>query len=195
MWTIDRQRVRITACTASLALGVLLSQGCVHAEVAVVSQHTALERQAAGEYPAREQELDDAAIEPGPEAIPREELAASGQGGELGVVAELVARAETDDERIDALLTARCLGEAASGLLVARADDCRTDVDPDELARLVARENLHRRQVWEFLSTRAEGRSVEAAGAAWREVHLQRVPCGALVEARPGQWGPKECDR
>ena len=195
MRIIDRQALRTTARTSCLTLSLLLSQACVHAEVAVVSQHTALERQAAGEYPAREQLLDDAAIEPGPEAIPREALAATGEGGELGVVAELVARAETDDERIEALLIARCLGEAASGLLVARADDCRADVDPDELARLVARENLHRRQVWEFLSTRAEGRSVEAAGAAWREVHLLRVPCGALVEAQPGQWGPKECDR
>ena len=38
-------------------LALLAAQGCVHAEVAVVSQHTALERQAAGEYPEREREL------------------------------------------------------------------------------------------------------------------------------------------
>jgi hypothetical protein len=181
-----------TACVVGLSS---VASGCVRAEVAVVSQHTALERQAAGEYPDREQRLDDAAIEPGPEAIPREDLAASGEGGELGVVAQLVARAETDDERIEALLDARCLGEGADGLLVPRPDDCRVDVDPDEVGRLSARENLHRRQVWEFLAERAPGRSTDDARRAWRELHLMRVPCGALVELRAGEWREKECRR
>ena len=60
-------RVSPTWLAACCFMGVasILAQGCVRAEVAVVSQHTALERQAAGEYPEREQRLDDAAIEPG----------------------------------------------------------------------------------------------------------------------------------
>lgn len=183
------------ATSCFVAFVSVFAQGCVRAEVAVVSQHTALERQAAGEYPEREQRLDDAAIEPGPEAIPREDLAASGEGGQLGVVAQLVARAETDDERIEALLDAHCLGEAESGLLAPRPDDCRIDVDPDEVGRLSARENLHRRQVWEFLAERSPGRTTEQARVAWRELHLMRVPCGALVELRAGDWSEKECRR
>lgn len=189
------QRRWVGFATACLALLAVSAQGCVRAEVAVVSQHTALERQAAGEYPEGEQRLDDAAIEPGPEAIPREALAATGEGGQLGVVAQLVARAETDDERIEALLEARCLGEGADGLLVSRPDDCRIDVDPDEVGRLSARENLHRRQVWEFLAERSPGRTTEEARVAWRELHLMRVPCGALVELRAGTWSEKECPR
>lgn len=181
--------------TCVVGLSSILTQGCVRAEVAVVSQHTALERQAAGEYPEREQRLDDAAIEPGPEAIPREDLAATGEGGQLGVVAQLVARAETDDERIEALLDAHCLGEGADGLLVTRPEDCRIDVDPDEVGRLSARENLHRRQVWEFLAERSPGRTTEEARVTWRELHLMRVPCGALVEQRAGEWSEKECRR
>ncbi|MCA9578884.1 MAG: DUF1318 domain-containing protein [Myxococcales bacterium] len=194
MPTTERHRPLFVLAVGA-GLMTLASQGCVRAEVAVVSQHTALERQAAGEYPERETELDDAAIEPGPEAIPREALAETGEGGELGVVAQLVARAETDDERIEALLSARCLGEAVSGLLVARPDDCRADLDAEELARLVARENLHRRQLWEFLSTRAEGTSTERARETWRELHLMRVPCGAMIEAAPDRWEAKVCER
>lgn len=190
-------RVSPTWLAACCFMGVasILAQGCVRAEVAVVSQHTALERQAAGEYPEREQRLDDAAIEPGPEAIPREDLAASGEGGQLGVVAQLVARAETDDERIEVLLDAHCLGEAESGLLVSRPDDCRIDVDSDEVGRLSARENLHRRQVWEFLAERSSGTTTDQARVTWRELHLMRVPCGALVELRAGAWTEKECRR
>jgi hypothetical protein len=190
--------------TSSLRLGarallagllLLSAQACVRAEVAVVSQHTALERQAAGEYPDRERELDDATIEPGPEPIPREALAASGEDGELGVVAQLVARAETDDERIESLLRAHCLGEGANGLLVARPEQCRADLDSDELARLAANENLHRRQVWEFLSQQTPGTTPDQARAAWRELHLMRVPCGALVEGEPDHWNTKSCER
>ena len=70
MLTTERPRP-LFALAVGAALMALASQGCVRAEVAVVSQHTALERQAAGEYPERETELDDAAIDPGPEAIPR----------------------------------------------------------------------------------------------------------------------------
>lgn len=183
------------AAAGFMSVVCVAAQGCVRAEVAVVSQHTALERQAAGEYPEGEQRLDNAAIEPGPEAIPREALAATGEGGQLGVVAQLVARAETDDERIEALLEARCLGEGADGLLVPRPDDCRIDVDPDEVGRLSARENLHRRQVWEFLAEQSPGRTTDEARVAWRELHLMRVPCGALVELRAGSWTEKECQR
>jgi len=183
------------AAAGFMSVVCVAAQGCVRAEVAVVSQHTALERQAAGEYPEGEQRLDNAAIEPGPEAIPREALAATGEGGQLGVVAQLVARAETDDERIEALLEARCLGEGEDGLLAPRPDDCRIDVDPDEVGRLSARENLHRRQVWEFLAEQSPGRTTDEARVAWRELHLMRVPCGALVELRAGSWTEKECQR
>ncbi len=172
----------------------LWAGGCVRAEVAVVSQHTALERQAAGEYVERERSLDDAAIQPGPEAIPREDLVHSGEGGDLGVVAQLIARAESDEERLDILAAALCVGEGLNGLLVATSERCRADVDPDDLGRLVSRANLHRRQAWEFLAQRAD-RSVDEARAAWREVHLERVVCGALVEESPDRWEPKECAR
>lgn len=180
--------------TTALVIGICsVLVGCVHTEVAVVSQHTALERQAAGEYPEQETSLESELIRPGPMPIPREQLAGTGADGDLGVVAELVAHGESDAERVDALSRARCVGEALSGLLEQRTAECTLDVDGTEVARLVGRVNLHRRQVWEFLASRAEGSNVDGARAAWRTAHLARVVCGALIEARAGVWEPKGC--
>ena len=173
----------------ALPLAPLLLFGCVHTEVTLVSQHTALERQAAGEYPDEERALQSESVRPGPEAIPREQLIGTGEGGELGVVAEMAAQAAGDDERIEALAARGCVGEALTGFLQSRLTECEaTDVDPDELTRLITRVNLHRRQAWEFLHEES-GASVDEARAAWRVRHLERVACGTWVEVEAERWG------
>lgn len=175
-------------------LVLILAPGCVRApEVAVVSQHTALERQAAGEYPDKEQELDAAAISPAPIPIPREQLSSGGEATGLGVVDEMVAKAESDEERLDGLLIARCVGEARSGLCEVTADRCQQDVDANELTRLVGRINVHRRQIWTFIAQHSPGASEAQASERWRVLHLQRVVCGGQVQAEGGGWGAKTC--
>jgi len=176
-------------------LALVIAPGCVRApEVAVVSQHTALERQAAGEYPDQEQELEAAAISPAPIPIPREQLQSGGEATGLGVVDDMVAKAETDEARLDALLIARCVGEAQSGLCEVTPDRCQQEVDAGELTRLVGRINVHRRQIWTFIAQRSPGTSEAQAREQWRVLHMQRVVCGAEVQAKGGGWEVKTCE-
>lgn len=174
--------------------GLVLAGGCVRApEVAVVSQHTALERQAAGEYPERRTELANAAISPAPAPIPREQLASGGESNGLGVVDEMVARAEPDEERLDALLVARCVGEARTGLVEVTSESCQQDVDATEVARLVGRINVHRRQIWTYVAAQSPNTTEDQARDRWIVLHMQRVVCGAQVQDEAGRWEPKPC--
>jgi hypothetical protein len=179
---------------ASIVSAAFLA-GCVAPNVVVVDQKTALEQQAAGGYPTLENDLEQAGMSPSPEPFARETLAGgrerSGRGA-LGELAELYAQGESDADAIDRLLLQHCIGEADSGLLEPRPGDCIGAADATEMARLLGRENLHRRQLWQLL---AEQRSVslDSVEPVWRELHLAQVVCGALVETGPGQWGPKAC--
>jgi hypothetical protein len=171
---------------------------CVAPNVVVVDQKTALEQQAAGGYPALENELEQAGMAPAPEPFSREELAsrreASGENGgsALGELAELYVKTESDAAAIDRLLLQRCIGEARSGLLEPRPSDCVGAADATEMARLLGRENLHRRQLWQLLASE-RAVSVERVRPVWRELHLAQVVCGGLVESAEGRWEPKPC--
>jgi hypothetical protein len=168
---------------------------CVAPNVVVVDQKTALEQQAAGGYPALENDLEQAGMAPAPEPFTREELAGGRQRGgsaALGEIAELYAKSETDAEAIDRLLMQRCIGEAVSGLLEPRPSECVGTTDATEMARLLGRENLHRRQLWQLMASERKV-GVERVQPVWRELHLEQVVCGGLVETGGGSWGPKSC--
>ena len=184
-------RISLHLILAALSLGV----GCVAPKVVVVDQRTALEQQAAGGYPALENDLEQAGMAPAPESFAREQLAAGREqssSGPLGELAELYAKSESDADAIDRLLLQRCIGEALSGLLVPRPSDCIGATDATEMARLLGRENLHRRQLWQLLASERSV-SVDRVQPAWRELHVQQVVCGALTESSAGAWGPKTC--
>lgn len=183
----------LPAASRPLLAVLALLGGCVRADVVVVDVRTAFEAQAAGELPALEAALTHASVQPGAEPIPREALAGAAGAAELGPVATLWATAETDRDRLDRWLVAGCVGEGLEGLLVARIEACGADVDAGEVARLVGRENVHRRQVWEHLAAAEAPASVAEARAAWRPAHLDAVVCGALVEVSEGTWEPKPC--
>lgn len=190
-----RPALWVSGALAAAAFGP--AAGCVRApDVAVVSSNTALEVQAAGDYPALQDELDEASLRPRPEDIPRETLAAADQEADLGVVAELYARVATDQDRLDQLLRAGCVGEAADGLLTPRPDTpCPGNLASGEVARLLGRANVHRRQVWAYLEGRSPEVSPEEVRRTWRTVHLERVVCGAPIEQPPDGWVRKECPR
>ena len=157
----------------ALWLGLLfsLATGCVAPNVVVVDQKTALELQAAGGYPTLSNELDQAGMTIAPEPFAREELAegrARAGNAALGELAELYVKVATDADAIDQLLLRSCVGEAQSGALEARPSECIGATDATELARLVGRENLHRRQLWELLARQASApRSKRRAPGAW----------------------------
>jgi hypothetical protein len=180
-------------------VAVTLLPACVTPNVVVVDQKTALEQQAAGGYPALENELEQAGMAPAPEPFAREELASgrekSGEksgAGALGELAELYVKSESDADSIDRLLLQHCIGEAGSGLLEPRPSECVGAADATEMARLLGRENLHRRQLWQLLAKERQV-SVERVLPVWRERHLEQVVCGGLVESGDGSWGPKSC--
>ncbi len=172
-------------------LVVLAGVGCVRPEIAVVSRQTALERQAAGEYPEDERALEQAALNPGPDMLPRDQIAASGAPTE-SVMPTFVA-APSDLELLDALLVSGCIGEANDGLLVPRQRRCDGDVDEDAVASLVSRYNVHRRQIWSYLRDQSSA-SIDEARVQWRVVHLRRVVCGASVQNEDGTWETKSCE-
>ena len=178
-----------------VALGLSVLPGCVTPNVVVVDQKTALEQQAAGGYPALENDLEQAALSPAPEPFAREELASGSErsgGGPLGEVAALYAKSESDADSIDRLLLQKCIGEALSGLLEPRPSDCIGAADANEMARLLGRENLHRRQLWQLLANERKV-SLERVQPVWRELHVEQVVCGGLVEQSAGSWGAKSC--
>ena len=169
--------------------------GCVAPSVVVVDQKTALEQQAAGGYPTLENDLEQAGLAVAPEPFAHEELAGGRERAgraELGELAELYVKVATDADAIDQLLLRGCVGEARSGLLEPRPSDCIGATDATELARLVGRENLHRRQLWQLIASQRDG-SVERAQQAWRELHLAQVVCGGLVEVSATEWSHKSC--
>jgi Protein of unknown function (DUF1318) len=180
---------------AALALVTSALPACLSTNVVVVDQKTALERQAAGDYDVEENDTEQAGLSPAPEAFTRDELVEGRdrQGrGALGELAELYASGESDAEVIDRLLLQKCVGEAASGLLVPRPTDCVGAADSTELVRVVGRENLHRRQLWQLLATERNA-DIERARRVWRKVHVEQVVCGGLLESGRDNWGPKPC--
>jgi hypothetical protein len=180
----------------SIAIAVAsLVLGCVAPNVVVVDQKTALEQQAAGGYPALENDLEQAGMAPMPEAFAREELAGGREragGSALSKLAESYAEGASDADTIDRLLLQKCIGEALSGLLVPRPGDCVGTTDATELARVLGRENLHRRQLWQLIASERRT-SIEAVRDVWQELHLAQVVCGGLMETRGGSWAPKAC--
>jgi uncharacterized protein YdbL (DUF1318 family) len=172
-----------------------LVAGCVAPNVVVVDQKTALEQQAAGGYPALENDLERAGLVPTPEPFAREELAGGREragASALSKLAESYAEGVSDADTIDRLLLQKCIGEALSGLLVPRPGDCIGTTDTAELTRVLGRENLHRRQLWQLLASERHT-SIEAVRDVWQELHLAQVVCGGLIETRGGSWVPKTC--
>ena len=172
---------------------VSLSSACVAPQVVVTDQKTALEQQAAGGYPALENDLAQAGMSPAPEPLAREELAPGrDQKARDGALAELYGKSAADADAVDRLLLQKCIGEGLSGLLEPRPNECVGAADAAEMARVLGRENQHRRQLWQLLAN-ARQVSVERVRPVWQEMHLEQVVCGGLVEVRAGSWGPKPC--
>jgi hypothetical protein len=172
-----------------------LLSACVAPQVVVTDQKTALEQQAAGGYPVLENDLKQAGLSPAPEPFVSEELAPGREksgAGPLGELGELYVKSAADSEAVDRLLLQKCIGEGLSGLLEPRPNECVGAADATEVARVLGRENQHRRQLWQLLAN-ARQVSVERVQPVWRELHLEQVVCGGLVETGAGSWGPKAC--
>jgi len=177
--------VFITLVTASAA--------CIKAPpIAVVDNRTALEIQAAGEYPELEFQSADAVLHPGPSPISPQELASSAGLAAADAELQLFVVSKSDAQYIDTMLANGCLGEGQEGLLKYTPDRCDAEVQVSELLRAASRHNLHRRQIWEYLASRVPGRSPAEARDAWRSVHLEHVRCGTWVE-QDGAWSQKPC--
>jgi len=180
---------KLWKCLTALAL----LGACVAPQVVVTDQKTALEQQAAGGYPALENELQQASLSPAPEPLVGEARTAGRDPRQRdGALAELYVQSAADADAVDRLLLQKCIGEGLSGLLEPRPNECVGAADAAEVARVLERENQHRRQLWQLLAN-ARQLSIERVQPVWRELHLQQVVCGGLVEASAGSWGPKSC--
>lgn len=190
----DKPSIR---CAAAWLLAALAAGGCITAPDVVLLDHkTALEQQAAGEFHRLENRLLQEGIQPKAEDIPGEKLEKTGAGdgeGALGEVARLYSAVQTDADLIDDMLAARCIGEGKDGLLQPTPDACRREVDTAELARVVGRENMHRRQIWRVIAKKRPGAAEDVIRQEWRRVHLERVVCGGWIETDAGKWEAKPC--
>ena len=186
--------MRPTAHSLLLVLFVTLAgAGCIKAPpIAVVDNRTALEVQASGEYPELQFDSADAALQPGPSPVSAKEIVSKAGLSAAGHDLDLFSVTESDAQFIDEMLVSGCLGEGEDGLLQYMPDHCDQSVEVSEILRAASRNNLHRRQIWEYLATRIEGRSTAAARDAWRSVHLEQVRCGTWIE-KDGAWVQKEC--
>jgi uncharacterized protein YdbL (DUF1318 family) len=193
----SRSTALAVLCTAVSTLGP--AGGCVKApNIVLVDRRTALEDQAAGQFPPLEAELTQAGLNPGPAPFTSAELAQAGAApAHLGTDAYAQDEAGAADGlpdplRLDGLLTQRCVGEARDGTVVLTIDTCTGTIDVARVNRLVERTNRNRRQLWDWMARRS-GISADAARAAWRTVHLEGVICGAAVQAASGSWESKSC--
>ena len=181
------------AALPQLLVLLLAGAGCIKVPpIAVVDSRTALELQASGEYPELQFDGADATLEPGPSPVSAADIASKAGLSAAGRDLDLFAVSESDAQFIDAMLVSGCLGEGEDGLLQYTPDHCDQSVEVSEILRAASRNNLHRRQVWEYLASQAEGRSPAAARDAWRSVHLEQVRCGTWIE-KDGAWTQKAC--
>jgi len=173
---------------ALAALSLPSLAGCIRApDIVVVDRATALEREAAGSFPRLEGELARAGTEARPAPFTREQLEAA------GMPRPIVEASEGEGaERVDALLRARCLGEALDGTLVETRERCAVKEVP-HLGSLLERENRNRMQVWEWLRSQRPKRSLDEVRRAWREVHLRGLVCGGQLQLPDGSWSEKKC--
>ncbi|MEM9494233.1 MAG: hypothetical protein AAGC55_34120 [Myxococcota bacterium] len=173
--------------------------GCIKApDVVLTDQRTALEQQAAGEYRALENQLNQSAVSPKGEDIPREALEAKNPDqntSTLGDVVQLYSAVRSDAEWVDEMLVAGCLGEGRDGLLAPnpQPDLCKEDLDLARLAQVTERMNLHRRQLWQVIGERKPKASQDEIRTTWREIHLKRVVCDGLIESADQRWEAKKC--
>jgi len=183
---------KLLGCAAVMMIGTA-SAGCIKTgPVAVVDNRTALEIQASGEYPVLEFESADAVLEPGPIPVSGKTIVSEAGLAAAGENLDLFADSLSDERFIDAMLLSGCLGEAEDGLLEYLPNRCDADVEVSEIFHAASRNNLHRRQIWEYLASKSKSRSAADARDAWRSVHLEQVRCGAWVE-EDGAWAQKAC--
>ncbi len=177
---------------------VALCTGCsLGASVVMIDSKTALEQQAASEFKALENDLEQAGIQPKAEAITRgqlEEKQVDMGKSTLGEIAQLYSSVLTESEWIDQMLSAHCIGEAKDGVLKHTPEQCKDKVDKAEVNRAVERANLHRRQLWQVVAKNQAGASDDKIRATWRTHHLKRVVCGGLIQQDDGKWEEKKCE-
>jgi hypothetical protein len=185
----------LAACFAwTLALALA---GCIKPpDVVVVDRATALEAQAAGEYPELERALRHAGITPKGADFTRGQLTAAGvdtSRTEMDEVLRIYSEVQTDAQLVDALLVRRCIGEASDGLLRETPSTCSGTVDVAEASRAVQRTNRNRRQIWALMRAELKGATDEQVRRAWRQAHLIGVVCGGNVQRDDGSWEVKPC--
>jgi len=180
-------------CAFAAIFAASTQTGCIKAPaIAVVDNRTALEIQAAGEYPELEFQSANATLRPGPTPVSGQDLVSKAGLAAAGADLDLFEVSETDAQLIDAMLVRGCLGEGEDGLLKYTPDRCDQTVEVSELLQAAGRNNLHRRQIWEYLATKTTNRSTVEVRDAWRSVHLEQVRCGAWIE-EDGVWTQKTC--
>ena len=167
--------------------------GCIRAPaVVIVDRKTALEQQASGSFRGLEEELEQAGLVPRPAPVTAAQLDAAGVR-RPGLDPSADDDAGSDPVRTDALLVKRCVGEALDGTLAITVEACTGTIDVPAVGRMLERVNRGRRQLWRWLAAHEKGKTDDQIRAAWREVHLAGVPCGAQVQAAAGAWEVKRC--
>jgi hypothetical protein len=171
-------------------IALLALAGCIKAPALIlVDKQTALEQQAAGSYPALDDDLARAGIAPRPTPFTRAQLESG--AGEKTLSSE--SAAESEPLQLDGLLTRRCVGESLDGTLVVTSASCTGTVDVAQLNHMIERANRDRFQVWRYLQAKRPKSSLAEVRRQWRELHLGGVVCGGQVQRTDGGWEPKTC--
>jgi hypothetical protein len=190
-------RNRIAILVALGAAVPLAGAACISVpSVVVVDRKTALELQVAGEYPASATASTTDGMSPGATPLSRGALLAAGAESRAGFdgLTEPWTVFRADADLVDDLLARRCVGGSFDGQLAERGETCVGEVDAAALAGLIQRTNRAREQVWRWLASKAPGSDEQRVRTAWRQVHLDEVPCGAPVQAAGGRWEVRSCD-
>jgi uncharacterized protein YdbL (DUF1318 family) len=178
-----------------LGLFAIFLTGCVSAKINVVDERTALENQILGSY----QELDRdmqllasvRAVDSGGETQPPPSYT---QQRREAIVARQTQQFNQDD--IDELKKAGCIGEAKDGTLAARPCDRSTDKSVAErLERLVASENQARGVILRFAVTTSPDlteKDLPQVTEAYARMQREKAKTGEWIQQASGKWVRKD---
>lgn len=179
---------------AAGALAVLLS-GCVSAKINVVDERTALENQILGSYEELDRDMQLLASVRSVDSAGKTQPPPSyTQQRQQAIVARQTQQFNQDD--IDELKKAGCIGEAKGGTLAARPCERSSDQTvAQRLERLIASENQARGVILRFAVTTSPDlteKDLPQVTETYARMQREKAKTGEWIQQPDGKWVRKD---
>jgi uncharacterized protein YdbL (DUF1318 family) len=187
--------MRVVFFFPAIAFLTLLFSGCVSAKINVVDERTALENQILGSYEELDRDMQLLASVRAVDSSGKTQPPPSyTQERQQAIVARQTQQFNQDD--IDELKKAGCIGEAKDGILAARPCDRSSDKSVAErLERLIASENQARGVILRFAVTTSPDlteKDLPQVTEAYARMQREKARTGEWIQQPAGEWVKKD---